>query len=238
MKPSKPVEKKAKSGTQAQKSKVAAKAAAPRSAKKAADGVKAKAARAAKPEPVKRRAAALPYDEDGMAFGEAEAPPQSFGQDRSRQKAKFRELSWAQFETLVQGLSQEISRKFKPDAVVGVAHGGVFVGGAVARTLGCEFFPVRISRRSRDKQEPPSIYGAMPAELKDRRVLIVDDVASSGDTLELAQALAQKVGARDVATACLVAKENGYEPGWTAVRTDELVVFPWDYGPIVEERRY
>jgi len=180
----------------------------------------------------------LRVEEDGVAYGDAEAPLQDYGQDRSRQKARFRELSWAQFETLVQGMAQEIRRHFQPDAVVGVAHGGLFVGSAVARALGCQFFPVRISRRSRDKQDSSKVYEEMPVQLKNQRVLIVDDVASSGDTLELAQALAKKVGAREVVTACLVSKENGYEPGWTAIRTDDLVVFPWDYGPIVEERRF
>jgi len=50
----------------------------------------------------------------------------------------------------------------------------------------------------------------MPRELKGKRVLIVDDVVSSGDTLELATALARKVGAREVNTASLVARPGGF----------------------------
>lgn len=180
-----------------------------------------------------RRAPARPAsaEPDIEAYGEAEVPPAVLGQDRSRQRTRFRELTWAQFDTLVQGLAREISQSFEPDAVVGVAHGGVFVGGAMARSLSREFFPVRISRRSRDKgpTDEPRIYGEMPAELKGRRVLIVDDVAASGDTLELAKALARKAGAKEVATACLVSREQGYSPDWCAVQTDDLVVFPWDY---------
>jgi len=190
----------------------------------------------AKPIEAKRkRAEPEAVSDDGAdieAYGEAEPPPQDFGRDRSRSKQKFRELTWAQCDQLAVGLAKESGQEFEPDAVVGVVHGGVYVGGAVARALGCEFFPVRIARRSRDKgsaREAPRIYGEMPAELKGRRVLIVDDVASSGDTLELAQALAREVGAKDVATACLVGKERGYKPGYVAIETDELVVFPWDY---------
>ena len=76
------------------------------------------------------------------------------GRDQSRQRSSVKELSWADFDRAVQELARTIGTSFKPQAVVGVAHGGVFVGGAISSALGCEFFPVRISRRSRDRSDP------------------------------------------------------------------------------------
>ncbi len=162
------------------------------------------------------------------------------GTDRSRGKSPLRELSWAQFDRLVQGLARQVKRKFNPEAVVGVAHGGVFVGGAIAGVLACDFYPVRISRRSRDKvvRSRPRMFGEMPRELKGRRVLVVDDVAASGDTLELARELAKKVGAAKIATACLLSRPGGYAPDWTALPTDEFFVFPWDYATVSEDARF
>jgi hypoxanthine phosphoribosyltransferase len=162
------------------------------------------------------------------------------GRDRSSPRSAVRELTWAEFDRLIQSLARQIKRRFSPDAVVGVAHGGVFAGGAVAAALQCDFFPVRISRRSRDAlvRRQPRMSGEMPKELKGKRVLVVDDVASSGDTLELARALLQRVGAKQVATACLVAKGQSYEPDWTALPTGEFTVFPWDYEPVVEDARF
>jgi hypoxanthine phosphoribosyltransferase len=81
------------------------------------------------------------------------------------------------------------------------------------------------------------MMGKMPPELRGKSVLIVDDVAASGDTLELARALAKKAGARQVLTAVLLQRSRGYAPDWSALTTDELVVFPWDYQPLVEEGR-
>jgi hypoxanthine phosphoribosyltransferase len=78
----------------------------------------------------------------------------------------------------------------------------------------------------------------MPRELKAKRVLVVDDVAASGDTLELACKLAVKAGAKEVTTATLVSRENGYQPGWSALTTKALVVFPWDYEPVSEDQRF
>lgn len=171
---------------------------------------------------------------------QSEVPRGGLGQDRSQKKTSVKELTWKGFDTLVTGLARTIRKDFKPDAVVGVAHGGVFVGGAVASALSCDFYPVRISRRSRDKvvRKQPRMSGEMPKELKGKKVLVVDDVSSSGDTLELAQALADKVGAKQTRSAALVARVGGYSPDFVALSTDELVVFPWDYESVAEDGRF
>jgi hypoxanthine phosphoribosyltransferase len=171
---------------------------------------------------------------DVVLAPQVEAPRMPTGRDQSRQRSSVKELSWADFDRAVQELARTIGKAFKAEAVVGVAHGGVFVGGALSSALGCEFFPVRISRRSRDRSDvnKPQLSGEMPRELKGRRVLIVDDVAASGDTLEMAIALARKVGAREVMTACLVARPEGYTPDFCALSTQAFLVFPWDYEPV------
>ncbi|MBX5484897.1 MAG: phosphoribosyltransferase domain-containing protein [Myxococcaceae bacterium] len=180
--------------------------------------------------------------EDVVLAPQAEVPRALAALDRPRRfQSAVKEMSWAEFDRLVQSMALRLKRGFKPDAVVGVAHGGVFVGGAIASALGVEFFPVRISRRSRDRGanqvKKSKLNGEMPKELKGRRVLVVDDVASSGDTLELAKALAEKVGAKAIETACLVCKEEGYRPDYLALATEDLVVFPWDYD-LIEDARF
>ena len=172
---------------------------------------------------------------DVVLAPQAEAPRMPTGRDQSRQRSSVKELSWADFDRAVQEMARTIGKSFKPQAVVGVAHGGVFVGGAISSALGCEFFPVRITRRSRDRSDPkkPQLSGELPRELKGRRVLIVDDVAASGDTLELATALARKVGAREVMTAVMVARPDGYAPDFCALSTASFMVFPWDYEPVM-----
>ncbi|HYV49356.1 MAG TPA: phosphoribosyltransferase family protein [Myxococcaceae bacterium] len=162
---------------------------------------------------------------------QTQPPPGGLGQDRSAMREPARELTWARVDQLVTSLSRQIKRSFRPDAVVGVAHGGVFAGGAVASALGAEFFPVRISRRSRDHGGPRSIRlsAEIPPKLRNRRVLVVDDVASSGEALELALVLLSRVRARETRTASLIAREGAYAPDWAALTTSDFIVFPWDY---------
>lgn len=159
-----------------------------------------------------------------------ESPAVLEGIDRSGRRSVARELSWADFDRVVSELAQGLE-DFGPEAVVGVAHGGVFVGGALAAALQVEFWPVRISRRSRDQgpTAAPDLAGTLPKELSGRKVVIVDDIASSGDTLELAKTLAKTVGAAKVATAAIVSRPGGYEPTVCWERTSDFFVFPWDY---------
>ena len=172
---------------------------------------------------------ALP--KDTVLAPQAEAPRQQRGTDRSRGTGpRIKELSWTEFDRHVQKLATTLRGKVPLDAVVGLAHGGVFVGGALASALKLEFFPVRVSRRSRDAGSTGiKVHGTMPRELRGRRVLVVDDVAASGEALRQALTLLVKLGARTVHTATLLQRDLGYVPDHAAIRSDDFHVFPWDY---------
>jgi hypothetical protein len=146
---------------------------------------------------------------------------------RSPKKA-VRELGWAAFGEAARAFAAQIARRYRPSVVVGIAKGGVFVGGALAAALGADFHPVRIEKRRRDAGALPEAVQELP-NLTGKRVLVVDDVASTGGTLARARALARKAGAREVRTAVLVARPGGAHPDFAAFETDELVLFGWDY---------
>lgn len=143
-------------------------------------------------------------------------------------KKGVRELSWAAFGEVARVFAGRIALRFRPNVVVGVAKGGIFVGGAVAAVLGVDFHPVRVERRSRDRGTVPEAAAELP-DLRGKKVLVVDDVASTGATLGRARALARRAGARVVRTAVLVKRPRGARPDFAAFETDELVLFGWDY---------
>lgn len=148
------------------------------------------------------------------------------------------ELSWADFDRLVQRLALAAKTSFRPSAVVGLVHGGVFVGGAIASALQVDFYPVRVSHRSRDHQEAAGGLFELPRDLLGRRVLIVDDIAASGDSLEFAVRLARDRGVKHLATAALVARPGRYRPDFSALESDQFYVFPWDYASLVADGRF
>jgi len=178
-----------------------------------------------------------PVDEFSAAGGMPTAAG-SHGQDRSRLASGTRELSWPELDREAQALAKAVGRRFKPDVVIGLAHGGVFVGEAIARALKLASYPVRIVARSRDHSAKAGIADDLPNAVKGKRVLIVDDIASSGDSLEFALRLARAKGAKALATASLVARPGRYEPDFVALTSDTFFVFPWDYQSLVDEARF
>ena len=160
---------------------------------------------------------------DGFAMDRLAAPVKL----RRPPKKAVREIGWAAFGEVARGLAHQIAGRFRPDVVIGVAKGGVFVGGALAAALGVDFFPVRIEKRRRDAA--PLTEPVEFPDLSRKKVLVVDDVAASGATLAKARAVARKAGAREVRTAVLVVRPDGARPDFSFIETDELVLFGWDY---------
>jgi hypoxanthine phosphoribosyltransferase len=189
---------------------------------------RAAVARARKPKPAapgrKRPRAEQPL---GVGVGDAWAVERMGGVPAPASGGSgVRELTWLEFGAVVRELASRISARFKPDVVLGLARGGIFVGGALAAPLRADFLPVRVEKRSRDKRATPTFR--VP-EARGKNVLVVDDVTNSGDTLDKAKGLARRSGAREVQAVALVVRPGGARPEWFAIETAQLIVFPWDY---------
>jgi hypothetical protein len=89
---------------------------------------------------------------------------------------------------------------------------------------------MRISRKEGDEQvrERPAIMSAAPPQVAGRRVLVVDEIATSGDTLRLALAAVRDARPAEVRTATSFVRPRGYKPDYFALETDATVIFPWD----------
>lgn len=157
---------------------------------------------------------------DSFAVKRLGIPPQ---QSRARPQSKVREVSWIQFGEMAREMAERISPRFRPDVVIGVVNGGVFIGGALASSLGAEFHSVKFLRPGRPApgHQLPPVAG--------KKVLFVDDVTVSGKTLGGARQLAERAGAAETRTAALVMRPGRSRPDYCALETDEIVVFGWDY---------
>src|SRR3954463_1575880 len=87
------------------------------------------------------------------------------------------EIEWPLFGELSRALALKVSREYDPDIVVGVATAGVVPGAVVAAMLGKEFHSIVVSRKYRAEEirETPAVLGSAPAEVRGKRVLIVDE---------------------------------------------------------------
>src|SRR5689334_4480124 len=113
------------------------------------------------------------------------------------------EIDWALFGELSRALALKVARDYTPDVIVGIATAGVIPGATIASILDKPFHPMLVSRRykSDESRETPAVFGAAPTELRDRRVLIVDETCDTGVTIRLARAAVVAAGAAEVRVA-------------------------------------
>ena len=140
------------------------------------------------------------------------------------------ELSWELFGELCRALAVRVAREYDPDVIVGIAAAGVIPGAVISAMLQKEFYTIKITRRESDDgvRRRPEVLSAAPPQLAGRRVLLVDEICDSGDTMRLALAAVRDVGPSEVRTATSLVHEGGYQPDYYALCTDGTVVFPWD----------
>jgi uncharacterized protein len=139
-------------------------------------------------------------------------------------------ITWERFAELARTLVETLA-SFNVDAVVGTARAGLFPATAVCLMLRRELYPARVSRRVNDEvkfQHPQWIVDVAP-DVKDKIVVVVDEIADTGETLALVAERVKKHGAKQVITATLVAHAWARPlPDVVALTTNALVVFPWD----------
>ncbi len=135
------------------------------------------------------------------------------------------EVDWAFFGELCRALAVHVSRGFDPEVVVGIAKAGVIPAAIVATILQREFVSIGIRRASEGAS--PELTGGVPASLRGRRVLLVDETCDTGDTLKLAIHEVQAMQPADLRTAVSF-KTGRWHPDFHAFETEKAIVLPWD----------
>lgn len=146
-------------------------------------------------------------------------------------------MSWELFGTASRELAEQVAGDgYAPDLILAIARGGLFATGALGYSLGVknlhvmnvEFYTGVDERLDMPVMLPPV---PQPVDLAGARLLIADDVADTGATLELVRDFC----AEHVAEArCAVLYEKSRstvkcEYVWR--RTEQWITFPWSALP-------
>ena len=91
-------------------------------------------------------------------------------------------LTYDQIHAWSQELAQKVTQdSWRPDLVVGLSRGGVIPGVIISHELHVPLKCMHVSLRDHVSQEPAHWFE--PMVLQNKRVLVVDDINDSGDTL-------------------------------------------------------
>jgi len=139
-------------------------------------------------------------------------------------------ISWELFHGICKGLAIAVS-DFNPTIILGVSRGGLYPAAIISSILRKELYPIRLTRRSEDivKFEHPIWLLKPPPAINGLRVLIVDEICDSGETLTMVKAQALETGAGEVKSAVMYSHtKNQNIPDYIGIITDELILNPWD----------
>ena len=122
---------------------------------------------------------------------------------------------------------------FRPDAVVAIARGGYVPARILCDLLDIyQLHSIRVVhyRAGASKQAEARLTDPLAVDMRGKRVLVVDDVSDTGDTLAVARRHLAEAGAADTRIAVLLHKEvSKVMPEYYAEKLVEWrwMIFPW-----------
>jgi uncharacterized protein len=148
-------------------------------------------------------------------------------------------LSWERFGTATRELARSVvDSGYEPEMVIAIARGGLIPAGALAYAIGIKAAgTLNVEFYSDVEQTLPDPVVLEPLLDTDavvgKRLLVVDDVADSGRTLELVLGLLRR-HTPQVRSAVLYTKPRTIvRPDYSWQQTDLWINFPWSSQPVI-----
>ncbi len=143
-------------------------------------------------------------------------------------------VSWDEAFQLSQRLAHSIkSSRFKPDLVIAIGRGGY-----VPARIVCDYLlhsllaSIKIEHwdKAACKRPEAAVRFPLPVDIRDQRVLIVDDITDTGDTLKAALDYVSGLGAAEIRTAVMQHKScSSVVPDYYADVIEDWIwiIYPW-----------
>ncbi|UCD57494.1 MAG: phosphoribosyltransferase [Candidatus Hydrogenedentota bacterium] len=147
------------------------------------------------------------------------------------------EVPWSRVGGILIQLAETIRQDWRPEAVVGIAKGGVIPAVFLSSAFRLDFFPIKLSSRRNEEivREHPKWFVFPTEDVREKKVLLVDHIIVTGRTIRMAAEELKRRGAKEVRTAALAAHRHSVRPDYVGFVTDGLIVWPWDRDCLTDE---
>ena len=141
--------------------------------------------------------------------------------------------TWNQIYDMLLCQARKIQNQpYTPDIIVAVARGGTVPARILTDLLETPqlgFIQIEFYTDINQTQDKPILKQALTTQISAKKVLLVDDIADSGRSLQLAKTHLRQQGAAEIKTATIYKKpQSAMTPDFYEKQTVNWVVFPWD----------
>ena len=140
-------------------------------------------------------------------------------------------ISWNEYHTTAQKLAATILDHSKPlDKIVAISRGGLTLGHLLSDFLRIPISTITIQSYT-DIQAHGEIHitEKLQSPIRQKRILLVDDVSDSGKTLKRAIEYLKHFGPTSITTVTMFHKpHSSYRPDYFARQTTKWILFPYE----------
>ena len=143
----------------------------------------------------------------------------------------------------IMDMSYELGEKikkseFEPEILLGISRGGLCIVRFLSDLFNIsEIYIIRVVHYKdieKRKSEPKLLQDVDESLLRDKRVLIVDDISDTGKSLKYVTELIKKKRVKEFKTATLHYKPwSEYKPDYFIEEINKWVIYPWEVGETI-----
>lgn len=153
---------------------------------------------------------------------------------------KYISPSWDHIHILSVRVAKKILKSsFQPEVIVGIFRGGWVAAKLISDTLGVydlASIEIKFYVGVGETSKKPVLTVPLLKDVRGKNVLVVDDVADTGRTLQLAIETVNLYGPKTLRSATLYLKPRSIiTPDYYGEVTDAWIIFPWEIREVLEE---
>lgn len=151
-------------------------------------------------------------------------------------------LTWMDVQRLSEDLADQIAESgFTPDIIVAVSRGGFDPARILSDELNIRSLAslqVIYYAGVNERSDEPQVKYPLNADISGLNVLVVDDVADSGNSLRVVKKYVEGLGPREVRIATLHYKPwSNFKPDYFAESAEKWIIYPWEPRESIEDIR-
>jgi hypoxanthine phosphoribosyltransferase len=142
-------------------------------------------------------------------------------------------VNWENLEKLCQIVSRKIDDSgYIPDILIAIVRGGMVPARIISSELkNPKLYCIKYEYYDENNMptNEPLLTQTLDISLNGKKILLIDEVADSGNTIQKAIAYLFSLKAKEIKTAVLHYKySSSFTPDYFVERTDRWIVYPWE----------